>query len=284
MAETKLQAFRGEIMRIVFLALAILIFGAIVATADETPTWDSSIETLDHRAGFIDLYLDADENKIYGALPTPDETGLSVRFIYTTGLTGGLGSNPIGLDRGNATRGIIVGFRKVGNRIIAEQENWRFRASADNPREKLAVAQSFARSILWSQDIHVERESGELLVDLTSFLTRDQFGIANSLQHGKDAGAYTLDQDRSFADLSSALAFPDNVELDAHLTFSSGKPNAQTYATAPDARSVTLILHHSFVRLPDEGYKPRKFDQRTANIGFGFYDYSSDLTQPIVQR
>ncbi|MEL7453801.1 MAG: hypothetical protein AAGJ50_10575, partial [Pseudomonadota bacterium] len=124
--------------------------------ADQGETLEQVVETLEHKSGFIDLYLDTQKNKIFAALPKPDETGLSVRFIYTTGLTGGLGSNPIGLDRGNASGGIIVGFRKIGNRVVAEQENWRFRASAENPREKLAVAQSFARSFLWSQDIHAE--------------------------------------------------------------------------------------------------------------------------------
>ncbi len=271
-------------MRFIVSVLLVWALSGWSAWAEDEVSFAETVSALEHKDGFIDLYLDDDKNAIYAALPAPDETGLTVRFIYTTGLTGGLGSNPIGLDRGNANRGIIVGFRKIGNKIVAEQENWRFRATSDNPREQLAVAQSFARSFLWSQEIHAEGESGELLVDLTSFLTRDQFGIADSLKFGADAGAYSLDLNRSFADLEAALVFPDNVELDAYLTFSTAKPNRQTNATAPDARSVTLILHHSFVRLPEEGYTPRKFDQRTANIGFSFYDYSSDLSDTVVQR
>ncbi|MEO1359748.1 MAG: zinc-dependent metalloprotease [Pseudomonadota bacterium] len=271
-------------MRVIFAILVAIVLPWTQAWGDESTSWNDAVSSLDHRPGFIDLYLDADANAIYAALPAPDEDGLSVRFIYTTGLTGGLGSNPIGLDRGNANRGIIVGFRRIGDKIVAEHENWRFRATADNPREQLAVAQSFARSFLWSQEIHAEDETGQLLVDLTSFLTRDQFNIAGDLKFGADAGAYSLDLNRSFADLEAALVFPDNVELDAHLTFSTSKPNSQTNATAPDARSVTLTLHHSFVRLPDNGYKPRKFDQRTANIGFSYYDYSADLSDTVVQR
>ena len=271
-------------MRIILGFILTLILACLPAQADQESSWTETIEALEHRPGFIDLYLDAERNAIYAALPAPDETGIAARFIYTTGLTGGLGSNPIGLDRGNASGGIIVAFRKIGNRVVAEQENWRFRATADNPREQLAVAQSFARSFLWAQDIHAQDESGQILVDLTSFLTRDQFGIADSLKFGSDAGPYRLDPNRSFADVPDALVFPDNVEIDAHLTFSTGQPNRQTNATAPDARSVTLTLHHSFVRLPENGYKPRKFDQRTANIGFSFYDYSSDLADTVVQR
>ncbi|MEP1142483.1 MAG: zinc-dependent metalloprotease [Henriciella sp.] len=271
-------------MRLIFAVFLVLVLATSHGQAEQPKPFNEAIAPLEYKPGFIDLYLDHEAGAVFAALPRPGEDGLSVRFIYTTGLTGGLGSNPVGLDRGKASGGIIIGFRKIGNQIVAQQENWRFRASAENPREKLAVTQSFASSFLWSQDIAATDETGRVLVDLSSFLIRDQFGIADSLKHGQDAGAYLQVTDRSFADVSSVLAFPDNVEFDAFMTFKSAKPNNQTYATAPDARDITLIQHHSFVRLPDDGYKPRKFDQRTANIGFGFYDYSSALEEPIVQR
>ena len=270
-------------MRQLFFLVLVSVLSLSTVQAQDA-AFDDVTSAFEHKSGFFDLYLDHDQGRIYARLPAPDEKGLSLRTIYTAGLTGGLGSNPIGLDRGNASGGVIVRFRKIGSQIVAEQENWRYRASADNAREKLAVAQSFATSFLWSTDIKAVSDDGAILIDLSGFLMRDQLGIASSLKHGKDAGAYTLATDRSFADVGASLAFPDNVELDAYLTFTSAQPNGQTTATAPDARSVTLIQHHSFVRLPDDGYRTRKFDQRTANIGMGFYDYSADLSDPIVQR
>lgn len=266
-------------------SILVLMFAPLGAMqAQENASYRATVSGLEHKSGFIDLYVDQEAGTIYASLPAPADDGTSIRFIYTTGLTGGLGSNPIGLDRGNADGGTIVRFRKIGNKIVAEEENWRYRASADNARERLAVAQSFASSFLWSTEIKSISRDGKILIDLSSFLTRDQFGIATQLKHGSGAGAYSLVADRSFPDVSATLAFPDNVELDAFLTFASSSPNAQTSATAPDARSVTLIQHHSLVRLPDDGYETRKFDQRTANIGMGFYDYSSALDEPIVQR
>lgn len=271
-------------MRILLAGL--VYFGSLMAAAraDQPASFDEAVASLEHRPGFVDLYLDAEAGAVFAALPAPDEDGIAVRFIHTVGLTGGLGSNPIGLDRGNATNGAIVRFRRIGNQVVAEQENWRYRASADNPREQLAVAQSFASSFLWSTDIRATDEAGGLLIDLSGFLTLDHFGIADSLKYGAEAGAYSLADDRSFPDPGAALAFPDNVELDAFMTFTSARPNRQTRATAPDARAITLIQHHSLVRLPEAGYETRKFDPRTANIGFGYYDYSSDLADPIVRR
>ncbi|MEL7482286.1 MAG: zinc-dependent metalloprotease [Pseudomonadota bacterium] len=268
--------------------LIALLFGLLIlagmAAAQGIQSFDDAVQDYDHRPGLIDLYVDEAAGDVYAALPAPDEDGVSGRYIYTVGLTGGLGSNPIGLDRGNASNGDILRFRKVGNRIIAEHENWTYRATAERVREQLAVSQSFASSFLWSTEIISTASDGRVLIKFTDFLTRDQFGIASSLKHGDGAGDYTRIADRSFPDPKEARAFPDNVELDAFLTFETAKPNAQTSATAPDARAVTLIQHHSLVRLPDSNYRPRKFDQRTANIGMGFYDYSSALDEPIVQR
>lgn len=271
-------------MRRVLVIFSMLMWMLPSSAAETTKSFDQHIDGLEHKAGFFDLYIDAEAGSLLAALPQPDAQGTSLRVIYSTGLTAGLGSNPIGLDRGRASSGIILRFRKIGPNMVAEQENWRYRASANRPEEELAVAQSFANSFLWSSEILATAPDGRVLIDLGPILVRDQFGLADSLKHGEDAGGYSLATDRSFANTDRVLVFPDNVELDAYLTFESQKPNAETRATAPDARAVTLELHHSFVRLPDAGYTPRKYDQRTANIGLGFYDFSSPLAEPIVQR
>jgi hypothetical protein len=242
------------------------------------------VEGLQAVPGFLDLYVDPDTAHVYAALPAPGADGVSVRFIYTTGLTAGLGSNPIGLDRGNASGGDIVRFRKIGDRVIAEQENWRYRASSGRAAEEKSVKQSFATSFLWSTGIEAKGADGRLLVDLTGFLTRDAADLGAAMAFGKDAGSYSLAADRSLPDPASVLSFPDNSEIDAFLTFETSRPNAQTRATAADARAVTLVLHHSFVRLPEEGYTPREFDQRTASIGMGYYDFSNPLGDSIVSR
>ena len=90
--------------------------------------------------------------------------------------------------------------------------------------------------------------------------------------------------DRSMPDATAVLAFPDNVELDAFLTLSSSKPGSEPRATAADARDVTLVQHHSFIRLPDDGYIPREADQRSGAIEVSYYDFSAPLDAPILKR
>ena len=208
-------------------------------------------------------------------------TGLSLRAIYAAGLTSGLGSNPIGLDRGLFDSGSLVAFRRVGGKLIAEQENWNYRASATNPLEKKAVRESFARSVLWAGDIIAEGPDGALLVDLEGFLRRDALDIRGALKAHPQGGDYSIASDRSFSDAGAVLVFPDNVEFDTLLTFTSGKPGNEVNATAADGRAITLIQHHSLARLPADGFSPRRFDQRSGAINVQYYDFSAPLEENI---
>ncbi|WP_273240918.1 zinc-dependent metalloprotease [Hyphomonas atlantica corrig.] len=249
----------------------------------QTGDWSEEIAALAHKDGFVDLYLDAEGGRVLVALPKPDEDGVSLRAIQATGLTAGLGSNPIGLDRGRANGGEIVAFRKVGDKIVAEIENWAYRASADNPLERKAVRDSFARSFVWSGEILGTGPEGELLVDLSTYLTRDTMDVRATLKQHPKGGAFQVSKDLSMPDVSAALAFPDNVEFDAFLTLTSDEPKAEVWATAADARSVTLVQHTSLVRLPDDGYTPRMFDPRSGAIDVGYYDFSAPLTGQVGQ-
>ena len=121
-------------------------------------------------------------------------------------------------------------------------------------------------------------------MDITEFLTRDHFDIAATLKSHPRGGDYSRATDRSFPDLKNAFAFPDNVELDAYLTFDSAKPGAEPSITAADGRSITLVQHHSFVRLPEPGYISRSFDTRTGAIEVAHYDFSAALDEPIIKR
>jgi hypothetical protein len=93
-----------------------------------------------------------------------------------------------------------------------------------------------------------------------------------------------LDEDRSSLDPAATLVFADNVELEALLTFSARKPGPEVRRTTPSARSVTLVQHHSLIRLPDDGYRPRRFDPRTASFAMSFVDYAAPLDEPLEQR
>ncbi len=262
----------------VFLGMVLSIPSAFAASFVE------STKDLDKRTGFIDIFVNNKSNKIMGLLPFFDASDdVLLRSIYTMRLRAGLGSNPVGLDRGWGSDGAIIAFRRFGDKVIIEQENLTYRANPDNPLEALAVDESFADSFLASLEVIAEGPGGGVLVDLTDFLTRDGLGLVQHLSDS-DQGSFSVAKDRSFVDTKNSFAFPDNVEIDAYLTLSTSDAGREVATTAANGQDATLVQHHSFVRLPDDGYEPRFADPRMGAMETVYADYSTALSGQIEKR
>ena len=222
--------------------------------------------------GFFNFYWDEEQGKIWLRLKSDDEP-----FLYVTSLATGLGSNPVGLDRGQLGQDRLVRFRQVGNKVFLIQENLKYRASSNNPAERRAIQESFANSVLWSGEI----EDG--LVDITTLLIRDAHDCIGTLE-SSGQGSYKLDKERSFIYLPRTKAFPKNSEFEVTLTFGSSKPGRLASRTAADGKSVSLRQHHSFVELPSAGFRPRKWDPRVGAFAVSYADYSAPIDEPIEKR
>ncbi len=177
----------------------------------------------------------------------------------------------------------MVRIRRIGPKVIIEQLNYRFRALTDNEDERNAVEESFAKSILWGGSIGALDADGRSLVDISSFILRDAHNVVNTLKR-TGQGAFKLDEERSVVDLANCIVFPDNAEFEAILTFTSDEPGGHVRSTAPNPQAVTLVQHHSLIRLPDDGYTPREFDPRMPSSGMTFYDYAAPLDEPIRRQ
>lgn len=267
-------------MRYFFLGLTALLLTSCVAAGETSGTSDP-LEGLDQRDGFLNLHVDVNDGRVLVRLPEPGEDGVALEAIHTARLTSGLGSNPVGLDRGWGDSGKIVIFRKRGGKVLLEQPNLRYRASPDNPLEERAVAESFAPSFLASFDI-VSRDGG-LVIDMTDFLTSDVLGLQQYLKDA-DQGSFSLKSDRTLIDMDNVFSFPDNAEFDVFFTLETSDPGREVATTAANGKTATLIQHHSFVRLPDDGYVPLLSDPRAAAIEEVHYNYSAALSAPIETR
>ena len=231
--------------------------------------------------GLLPVHVDRRQGRILLSLPAPGEDGIAGRFVYVASLETGLGSAPIGLDRGLAGGSKILVFRRVGRKIVAEIENSRFRASGAPAAEQDGVRESFAYSTIWMGDIAAETADGRLLVDVAGFLTRDEMGIAQALKDG-GGGEFRLADSLSVADPNSVRVFPENIELEGRLTFVSAAPTAEVNNIAPVTGNLSFIVRHSLIRLPDPGYRVRRFDPRAGTFGTQMVDFGQPLGRPIV--
>src|SRR4051812_12811655 len=173
------------------------------------PAVEERIRDMKKLDGFFPLYWDERNGSMFMEIPRFDYD-----FLFVTGLSAGLGSNDIGLDRGQGGGGRIVRFQRVGPRVMLVQGNESFRSSSKNPLERKSVEESFAKSILWGFTVAAE-SNGRVLVDATDYFLRDLHGAGPALRPGN----YKVDRTRSAFFLPNTKGFPKNSELDITLTF-----------------------------------------------------------------
>lgn len=238
---------------------------------------------LERRDGLLTVYLDRRGGRVLLALRPTGGDGEFGRFLYQVYLRTGLGSAPVGLDRSVAAETQLLAFRRAGKNVYAELENPSFRAEAGSVAERVAVRESFAPSLIWSGAVLAEDADGTLLIDASSFLTRDAVGVTDALTASKQ-GEFRADGALSYVDAGATEAFPENLEFEAHQTFTADKPGPEVRGIVPDPHRVTFVAHHSLIKLPEPGFQPRLADPRMGAIASVVADYATPLGAPSVYR
>ena len=273
--------------------LALLLFVTLPLAPLAAQEATRKIEAPEGEAALIPVNVNDEKGEVLITLPAPGEDGVSMRLLYSTALRIGLGSAPLTLDRGRTGNTQLIAFRKIAGKVAVVFENPRFRASRGDAAQQAAVASDFGTSMVWATDIKETLDDGRVVIDLAPFLVRDALGVTGSLNQSRDSfgiGASTsiagkgfkLAPKLSLTDPASVKVFPDNLELDAIQTFVSEQPGAEVENIVPDPKTVTFRVHHSFVRLPEPGFTPKRFDPRLGGISTQVVDYSATLAEPVV--
>ncbi len=272
---SKLIAIR--LSQIIF-AVSFFLFFAPVAYFAQSTTIATKTANLQKIDGYMPLYWDAANGKMFMEI-----SRFNKEFLCQVSLPTGVGSNPLGLDRGKLGGTYVVYFERIGQKVLMIQPNYRYRAITDDAAERRAVEESFGRSVLWG--FKVETSDGNtVLVDATQFFLRDAQGVLDTLRSARQ-GTYRLDESRSAFYLPRTKAFPKNSEVEVMLTFTSdGETGRLVQGTVPNPQAITVREHYSLVELPDDNYRPRKLDPRVGMFGIDFHDYASPFSQPIEKK
>ncbi|HWE46412.1 MAG TPA: zinc-dependent metalloprotease [Caulobacteraceae bacterium] len=263
------------------LALAKAHAGRDPAPAPSPSAYAKATAGLTRMDGLLPVFVDKAQGKIFLSLAAPDADGVLGRFIYLSGLKTGLGSAPLGLDRSQPGDDEIIVFRRIGKKVTAEFENQKFRAVGAPAAEQASAQNSFAYSTVWAGDVAGEGPDGRVLVDITSFITRDSVDIAGALTNAGEKG-WKQSADLSIADPSAVKVFPENLEFEARETFQNDSPGAEVANIAPNAKSISFVVRQSLVKLPEPGFVPRRFDPRTGAFATEIVDYGAKLGDPVV--
>ena len=223
--------------------------------------------------GYFDYTYNNDNGKITLAIDK-----LNQEFLYVNSLSRGIGNNDLGLDRGQLGDARVVYFTKKGDKIFLIQPNLKFISTSNNNLENKAVDQAFARSVLYGFKI-LNSKDNKHYIDLTPFILQDAHGVSNRLKNS-NSGVYSLDLSKSAIDLERTKAFPKNIEFDVMLTFIGNPKGSLLRNVTPTASNLTVNQHHSFIQLPDNNYKKRRFDPRSGSNPFIVFDYSTPINEP----
>lgn len=262
---------------LLFCLLFFIRFVPAQTPAATIPTIAALTSGMEKQPGFLTFYWDAKKGKIWMEIDKFD-----TELLYYPSLASGIGSNDIGLDRGRLGQEHIVKFQRSGPKVLMVEPNYQYRAISSDPLERRAVEESFAQSVHWGFEIAAE-EANRVLVDLTPFLMQDAVGAVQDISRTRQ-GNFRLDASRCAIYLPHSKSFPQNTEFEATITLTGDSPGAYLRSVVPTPTSVTMRQHHSFVQLPEPGYKPREFDPRIGYGGIEYFDYATPVSQPIAKR
>ncbi|TVQ71481.1 MAG: DUF5117 domain-containing protein [Balneolaceae bacterium] len=236
--------------------------------------------TFEKQDGFFPIYWDEQRGRLFLEIP---EERLGQEFLYLIGTGTGGGMNGPRLDRAQVGDEHLARFEHVGPKIHFILVNHRFVSTdPDKPHLARSVEESFPVSVVGSFDIAAEQD-GRFLIDATSYFLTDAFDIRR-LFRSSNLGTYRVETARSYIYLPRTKAFPENTEIEAAVTLTSDSPAWTIRRHAPDGRSVTIRQHHSLVKLPDDGFRPRKYDPRGGYLNISFYDYSKGFDEDLITR
>jgi hypothetical protein len=175
----------------------------------------------------------------------------------------------------------VIRFQRVGGRVLVMAQNTDYRAPLGDASQQEGVADSFPTSLLASLPVQSDK-GGKIVVDATSLFMRDAANVVGTLRR-TNQGAFKFDASRSSFYPRRMKAFPENTEIETIASFAADTPGALIRNVVPEPRTMTLRIHHSFLKAPI-GYTPRVADPRIGVSSIKFRDFSQPVEDAPVQE
>ena len=262
-----------------FIALIVIVLSSQFSAKSfaQPASWEDVISSTEHQAGYFDFYYKPATGQLLLKVERWNED-----FLYANALSTGIGSNDIGLDRGQVGSSRVVRFERHGNKVFLKHINLAYRADSDSAAERLSVQEAFAESILAGFTV-LASDGESVLIDMTDFLLTDAHGVSATLA-GSQQGNYSVDKQRSAIYMDRTRNFPLNSEFEAQLTFTGNQPGSLVRSVTPTPESITVRQHHSFVQLPEPGYQSRAFHPESGFWSRGFMDFAAPINVDMNRR
>ena len=243
------------------------------------PTIAEKTAAMQSFPGFFTDFWDAREGTLWLRI---ENAKLDTPFILYESLPSGVGSNDIGLDRGEPGESYVVHFERSGKQVFLVAENENYRAVTDDAEQRNAVRAAFPQSVLWGFEVAAE-DGDALLIDATKFFLSDVHGVAAAIANAKQ-GKYKVEPTRSAIYLPRTKNFPENTDVESTLTFMGEDPGNFVKQVTPEPHAITVREHISFIQSPPAGFHTRAYDPRSGYFGIRYMDFATPVDESIVKR
>ncbi len=250
------------------------------AAEDDKPedSYADIVEASDRYEGLFDLYRDRETGAVHLSI-APEQ--LDQPFLYFVMTDNG----PVqgGHFRGAYREDAVVTLRRHFDRIEFIEQNTRYYFDPDNAISRAADA-NISPAVLAVQKIVAEDEdSGRLLIKADDIFLKESLHQVKAAQNPdlnpkEDFVLGSLSSDKNkIYDLRS---YPDNTELFVEYVYENPAPLVAADEPITDSRYVSVRVQHSFVRMPDNDYRPRFDDHRVGYFTERVTDLTSDSHTP----
>lgn len=227
--------------------------------------------------GLFTLHLKRD-NTLYLQL-RPDQLGSELGLVmhYSRGIGDFNVHDGLYLDETH-----LIRFERRGDHVYLVRVNPRFTADAGSPM-RTSLEENLGHSVEAAFKIESEHDTTKaVLVDVTTFFVSDYADVARWIKLYYGNKAVSFDKGRSHVD--KVQAFPENVEVDAALTFQANDPPVFGGEAVSDYRSIPLGIRYSIFKLPEEPMRRRLADDRVGHFLDAVRDFSRDRTETTFVR
>ena len=205
-------------------------------------------------------------------------------FLWNTQIK----KNTIGAGYGGQNVGSrVVRWVTKGDRVLLLNVDYTMVTNPNNPLSDVANYPAIIRVF----PVAAYSPAGDPVIDVTAMFTTQvppEFSAGGG-RGGGGGGGRGADAQRTF--LERAIAFPENINVEVTMTSTGGGGAEGAAPPVPGGRgggrgnpSVTLLIHHSMVKLPEKPMMPRLFDERVGYFTQGVIDYGTGEQTPSATR
>jgi hypothetical protein len=208
-------------------------------------------------------------DRLYYEIPTAQ---LGREFLWVSQIA----RTTVGAGQGGQAVGSrVVKWERRGNRVLLRSVSYDIVADRRQPIAQAVEAANNA-TILMAFNVEALGKDDAPVIDVTRVFTTEvpEFSARGRVR------SRTFDASRSFVE--RAVSFPENIEVEATHTYSTGVelqgPITTPQALANQARpgSASVVMHYSMVKLPEQPMMPRVFDARVGYFTVQQVDYGRD--------